>query len=607
MSPLLTGLQDLQKYSQALVCGLLIIVLISPHRLAKDYLHLDLHLFQKILIVMFDWSSISAFIGSRGIGKTFICAVYCVIRCILYPGSKICIASGTRGQAINVLEKIIMELKPLSPELAGEIDMRETKINGTNAQIIFHNTSYIKVVTASDTARGNRANILFIDEFRMVSKNIIDTILRKFLTLKRMPPYSKLSKKERKEMYAKEVNKTIYSTSAYFVDHWSYGKCVDIGNFMVGGNKKQFVCGLPYQLPISEGLLDSNTVADEMAETDFNEIQFMMEYEALWYGNTDGSFFDYSSISKTRHIKYPMLPDSLSSKLGSSNPTKISHKQNGEIRILSSDIALMSSKKNKNDATSTFLNQLMPTKAGRYMSNIVFADSDEGLRTDAQALKIRKYFSEFECDYIVLDVRGLGLGVYDCLANDIVDPETGEIYPALSCCNNSELASRCPVQGAQKAIWAITANKQFNSDCAFLLREGFRSGRLRLLNTEYDGKAALAEIGKFNSLSESEKVSISMPYIHTTLLVDELTKLLHEESGGKVRVFERSGMRKDRYSSLSYNYYVAMQLEKKINKRKSLVGDTENSAIGIVRAPKTKSSISERGVNGYGKRNDGWW
>ncbi len=156
----------------------------NPHRFAKDYLHLNLHLFQKILIIMMNWSSTTAFIGSRGIGKSFLSAVFCVIRCILYPGTKICIASGTRGQSINVLEKIMLELKPLSPELAAEIDEKQTRINGTNAQIVFKNSSYIKVVTASDSARGNRANLLLLDEFRMIAKDVIDTILRKFLTQK---------------------------------------------------------------------------------------------------------------------------------------------------------------------------------------------------------------------------------------------------------------------------------------------------------------------------------------------------------------------------------------------------------------------------------------
>lgn len=575
----------------------------NPHRFAHDYLHLNLHLFQKILIVMMNWSSTTVFIGSRGIGKSFLSAVFCVIRCILYPGTKICIASGTRGQAINVLEKIILELKPNSPELAAEIDDKQTKINGTNAQIVFKNSSYIKVVTASDSARGNRANLLLLDEFRMIAKDVINTILRKFLTQKRMPRYKALTKEERKAEYTKEKNKTMYLSSAYFVDHWSYLKCTDTCRFMIDDRKKQFVCGLPYQLSVTEGLLDYETVADEMAETDFNEIKFQMEYEALWYGNTDGSFFDYNSISKNRKIKYPMLPDKLASKLGNAQNVRIPAKLNGEIRILSADIALMTSRKNNNDATAVFINQLMPTKARRYTSNIVYADVCEGLRTDDQALMIRKLYDEYQCDYIALDTNGIGLGVYDCLARDIVDTETGEIYPAVSCCNNAEMASRCTVIGAEKVVWSIKANAQFNSDCAYLLREAFKSGRIRLLCTEYDAEEILSDIRGYSSLSSAEKLQIQMPYINTTLLVDELTKLQHEESGGKIKIFERSGMRKDRYSSLSYNYYVATQLENKLGKRQS--ANASVSDMFVVKPPNYKG----KAVNTlYGrKKKSGWY
>lgn len=555
----------------------------NPHRFAKDYLHLNLHIFQKILIMMMNWSSTTVFIGSRGIGKSFLSAVFCVIRCILYPGTKICIASGTRGQAINVLEKIMLELKPNSPELAAEIDEKQSKINGTNAQIVFKNTSYIKVVTASDSSRGNRANLLLLDEFRMIAKDVIDTILRKFLTQKRMPRYEELTKEERKAEYAKEKNKTMYLSSAYFVDHWSYLKCTDTCKFMLDDTKKQFVCGLPYQLSVTEGLLDADTVADEMAETDFNEIKFQMEYEALWWGNSDGSFFDFTSISKNRRIKYPMLPDRIAGKLGNLPQLRIPPKQNGEIRILSGDVALMSSRKNKNDATSIFINQLMPTKAGRYTSNIVYADACEGMRTDDQALIIRKLYDEFDCDYIVLDTNGLGLGVYDCLARDIVDPDTGEIYPALSCCNNAEMASRCTVTGADKVIWSIKASAQFNSDCAFLLREAFRSGRMRLLVTEYEAEELLGDLKGFSSLTPAERVQLQLPYIHTTLLIDELTKLQHEESGGKIRIFEKAGMRKDRYSSLSYNFYVATQIESKLTKRQNI--SAQGSDLFVVKPP----------------------
>lgn len=197
----------------------------------------------------------------------------------------------------------------------------------------------------------------------------------------------------------------------------------------------------------------------------------------------------------------------------------------------------------------------------------------------------------------------IGLGVYDCLARDMVDINTGEIYPALSCANNAEMASRCAVIGADKVIWSIKANAQFNSDCAFYLREAFRNGRIRLLVTEYEGEEYFKEIRGYKSLSDSEKIQLQLPYINTTLLIDETTKLQHEESGGRVKISERSGMRKDRYSSLSYNYYVAMQIEAKMNKKRSMVGEESNFEI---RAPKINRK-AVNGLSGRKGRTSGWF
>lgn len=167
-----------------------------------------------------------------------------------------------------------------------------------------------------------------------------------------------------------------------------------------------FVCGLPYQLSMTEGLLNREAVMDEMSEAGFNEITWSMEMECLFWGDESGTFFSYDSISKTRKIKYPMLPDKAAALLNNSAKLRIPAKLPGEIRILSADIALMSSKKNRNDASALFLNQMMPSRNGRYTSNIVYSDSAEGLRTDEQALMIRRLYEEFQCDYIVLDCQG---------------------------------------------------------------------------------------------------------------------------------------------------------------------------------------------------------
>ena len=51
----------------------------NPHRFAKDVLNLDLKTFQKILLVMMNWSNSVSFIASRGLGKSYLSAIFCVI------------------------------------------------------------------------------------------------------------------------------------------------------------------------------------------------------------------------------------------------------------------------------------------------------------------------------------------------------------------------------------------------------------------------------------------------------------------------------------------------------------------------------------------------
>ena len=58
----------------------------NPHVFAEQYLRLRLKLFQKILLIMMNCCNTVVFLGARGIGKTYLTAVFCAVRCILYPG-----------------------------------------------------------------------------------------------------------------------------------------------------------------------------------------------------------------------------------------------------------------------------------------------------------------------------------------------------------------------------------------------------------------------------------------------------------------------------------------------------------------------------------------
>ena len=272
------------------------------------------------------------------------------------------------------------------------------KIGQNEGMIEFANGSWIQVVTASDSGRGKRANILICDEFRMISLNVINTVLKRFLTAPRQPGY--LSNPEYKSM--QERNKEIYMSSAWYKDSWSFEKVKAYCANMLDSAKRYFVCSLPYQISVKEGLLQREQIEDEMSESDFDEIKFSMEMSSLFYGDTDGSFFSFDDISSRRKLKNPMYPPSVIN-----NKTyKIPDLKPDERRILSVDVALMASKKHNNDASSIIINDAMPTSGGSYVANIVWMENYEGLNADELALIVRRLFATYKCTDLVLDSAG---------------------------------------------------------------------------------------------------------------------------------------------------------------------------------------------------------
>lgn len=535
----------------------------NPQRFVKEYLNVNLKTFQKILIYAMMHNNHFMFWASRGLGKTWLTALFCVVRCILFPKTKICIASSTRTQANEVLSKITDDFMKNygwgSDNLKREISYYTV---GTNKAVIdFHNGSWIKVITAGDTGRGNRANILITDEFRMVDKDTIDTVLKRFLSSPRQPNYLNLPEyKNNPDLL--ESNIEIYMSSCWFKSHWSFEKSKAYTVNLLGGRKGYFVCGLPYQIAIKEGLLKRVDVEDEMSEIDFDAVKFDMEMGCLPFGDTDGAFFTFDDISQRRKLQTALYPPSI---CGNNRNLKIPDLLLNERRILSVDVALMASKKTKNDASSIMINSAIPTNNNNYTSNIVYLENHEGLNTDELALIIRRLFHWYKCTDLVIDTNGVGLGVFDALIQDMIDPETGELYQALSCCNDKIMAERCKVDNAPKVIWSIKASAAFNNEVCILLRSGFQKGKINLLVSEFESEEILKEKFKgFNKMPAHEQIQYKMPFIQTTLLVYELISLEHEIKGTNIKITEKTGMRKDRYSSLAYNYWVQCQLEREL-------------------------------------------
>ena len=410
----------------------------------------------------------------------------------------------------------------------------------------------------------------------MVDLNTINTVLRKFLTAPRHPGYLDNPKYE----HLQERNIEMYMSSAWYKSHWSYEKLKAYYANMLDDTKRYFCCGLPYNLAIKEGLLSREQVEDEMSEADFDPTAFKMEMGAEWFGDTDGAFFKFDDISPRRKIRNSFYP----LEIYRNHKIKIPELVTNERRILSVDVALLASKKHNNDAAALIINSAIPTDKNDYISNIVYIETHEGMTTDELGILTMRLFYQFKCTDLVLDTNGQGIGVYDFIIKPQYDADYGVTYDAMTCINDDNMADRCKVRGANKVIWSVKATADFNNKAALALRAGFQNGSINLLTSEFEAEELVKKIRGYSKMSSMEQSMLKLPYIQTSLMVNELINLDHEIKGTNIRIIERPGMRKDRFSALEYNFKICQDLALKLKPKNQSSQDI--SKLFSIRAPK---------------------
>lgn len=446
------------------------------------------------------------------------------------------------------------------------------------AEIKFKNGSVIRVVASNDNARSGRANILILDEFRMIDLTVIDTVLRKFQTVERLMPFLDLPEyKDKREQYS-EPNKEIYLSSCWYKLHWAWDKTVDYFEKMVD-EKKYAVCSLPYQLAVQEGLYSKQKVIEEMSEATFDEVKWMMEMDAVWYGENATSYFKLQDFNSCRIGQKYYYPKEIRETLPDSNKY-ILEKQEGEIRIVSYDIA--TSKKTGADNSVIFLS--IVKKVGNVLRReIVYGESLPSKITQHQVLRVKQIMQDFDADYLVIDAHNVGTVFIDLLGDETVDTENGVNYPPIRVFNNEDLAQRCVRADAEPKIYAINATSALNSTIAKSFRASLRNRSIILPIHENDTKEFLRK--KFPNMEDSRlRGTLMLPNIQTTLMVNESIALEAEYRDNKVILRETGGKRKDRYSSLSYlNHFVVDYLELE---NKATQGFDVSKLKFMMRAPK---------------------
>lgn len=532
----------------------------NPQRFVSELMNIHLKIFQKILIYAMMKYDYFYFIACRGIGKTYLVALFACVRCILYPGTKIVAFSATFKQGKEIVLKITDDFMIHSPFLCNEI--KRTSVGLNDCGVWFKNGSWIQVRVAGETSRGARSNIIIGDEARMIPRKIYDTVMRPMNSSPRQPGYLN----NPKYSHLKEMNKEFMMSSAWYKASEMYETVKAYAANFLDDKRNYFLCDLPYQLSIAEGLLMRESIENEMSEETFSEISFMMEREGKFYGSSADALFSFDVLNKQRVLQESLHPLEYYKETG----TTIPKKQINEKRILSVDVALLASKKHDNDASAFIINQCIFSNDNSPISNITHVDTKEGLLTEELGLRVMRYFYQYDMDYIGLDCSGVGQAILDHCMKDRFDPVYNCTYKAMTVINNDDLAIRCKEKDAVKCIYAIKASAKQNNDMCLALRAALQNGYINLLMSETDMEDKWANLIKgYNKMSDNLKAILKLPHYQTTFLIDELINLDHEISNGLIKVKEKSGMRKDRYSSLEYNYYVVDQLRLKQKTRSS--------------------------------------
>lgn len=540
------------------------------HKLATDYLGIKIHLYQQLILYLMGISQLIVIVACRAAAKSFIIALYACCKAIIKPGSKIVLGSATRGQSkLIISEKIKNELMNMSPALCKEI--RDIKDSANESIVYFKNGSTIKVFTANEFARGLRSTDAVREEFRQIDKNIDDSVISPFQTIRQAPymidPYYSSIED------LKEDPIDIYISSSWFDDgHWMWD-IVDQAYKDMLGDGRSAMLAFDESITLKHNIRTQRQMQQEKKKQD--PITWQIEFLNLRIRNNASAFFTYSMLMDNQTLRQVFYPrDHKDVKFKKRNKYAIP-KQEGEVRGISCDIAFVEGKQNDNSVyscirgipesmTYTTENGEVEVKQG-YKRQYSYIESNQIGDTTKQAIRIRQLYDDYEADYIVLDTRNGGLQVLYALGKTLYDEERGIEYPPLSCMNNETYAAAVKNPNAPAVIFAINGSQQLNSDIAYSFRRSLLEHRAEfLINCNLAKETILNENEEYkNEFNVEVQLEFESPFLETQAMISECAELLYEKSPqtGAVKIYEQGGNRKDRYTSCSYGGYFFDQLE----------------------------------------------
>lgn len=555
------------------------------HIFAEEYLGIKLKFFQKCMLYLMGRYRIIVFIMCRGAGKSFTISIFAISMALLYPNSEIMIASLTLNQASLIIkEKLDKELcgeLALSPILKYLKDNKyiSFKYDKDKAECKIKNGSKIFSAVCGEESRGNRSTILIVDEARLVKKKDVDQILIPTLRPRVYPARLKLE-------YADwlEEPKQIFLSSAKTKDSWLYKFMIKtVNNFYhhnyIDTNDKDSYAFLAVDIftIVANGIKTITQMKSDKQNTD--ELSYEMESLNIWLGENEDSLFTYDMFHQQQVLETAFIPTK------EYLPFK-KRRKDGRTNIISMDIAVSSGR--DNDNTVFTLGYLEHDSLVR---GVEYIRAYNGMNSMKQVVLLKRLFYDYDCEYCVIDSKGIGNTIFDALTVETYDEETGNTYPAWTVVEDSflQISSNAVIddkikrtidKDAKRVVIPIAGTLEINSSVHLAMRKNLNDHIIEFLKDDNEMELILAKKDKewFFKTSE-ERADDLLPYLETKYMINESVALQRKMSGGNIAVKEDRNATKDRYMSCGYfNLFcdkLAIKIQKEIQDESSDISDIQ--------------------------------
>ena len=516
---------------------------------ACDILGLRLFPFQRLILRAMARYQNSMLIACRGLGKSYIVAVFYICVAILYPNIKLGIASGNSQQARNVIiQKIKGELSK-NEAIAREIKFPIRTSDG-DCVVEFKNGSEIRAITLAqdrggDSARSWRFSYILIDEARLVKDEIIEEILI---------PMTKSKRQNAIRWNQSEKGKVIFISSAYLKTSSLYKRFKFHYEEMLKGNKDYMAICFPYQVGVQAGLFDQEDIEKELEKPQMTKDNFAYEFEGRFVGSSGESYYPYELTNPCRVLERCEFQQP---------------KKSNSIYVITHDVAVSTEKNSDNACTHVIKLKLKPN--GTYTKQVVFTKTVNGLSLNKQRDFLREliHIKFPNTVKLLIDAQGAGAGLPSMFYEswEYTDPKTGVVteYPPII---SDDEKSVDILDNAIPLIRGVHGMNNFVNLYYPYMKGCFEDGSLELL----------MQSAEVDNLYKSNMMSFDEYYQHVEhdILQSELSNIKQDFTNNEKMTYTRivSGKKRDRATSLMYGLSYVCELE--TDNKKNIYGKQED-------------------------------